>query len=172
MWIKKIYTLVFLRTPTQILLGFKKRGFGVNKWNGFGGKVEPHESIVDGAVRELKEECAVTVKASDLKNVGHLEFTFEGEATLMDVRVFSTTVWQGVPQETEEMTPKWFDNDCIPFGEMWADDRYWFPYMLQNRSFYGAFHYQGHDTILRSKIYEMDSMENHYATIINDDNNK
>lgn len=171
MWVKKIYTLVFLRTPNQILLGLKKRGFGMNKWNGFGGKVEPNENIVDGAVRELKEECVVTVTANDLKHVGHLEFTFEGEPTLMDVRVFSATVWQGVPQETEEMSPKWFDNDCLPFGEMWPDDRYWFTYMLQNRPFYAAFHYQGYDTILTSKICEIGSMEKHYAAL-NDDNNK
>jgi len=28
-----------------MLLGLKKRGFGKDKWNGFGGKVEANESI-------------------------------------------------------------------------------------------------------------------------------
>ena len=36
---RKILTLVFLREGTRVLLGMKKRGFGVGKWNGFGGKV-------------------------------------------------------------------------------------------------------------------------------------
>jgi hypothetical protein len=35
----------------KILLGFKKRGFGLHKWNGLGGKVEPNESIAEGAKR-------------------------------------------------------------------------------------------------------------------------
>jgi 8-oxo-dGTP diphosphatase/2-hydroxy-dATP diphosphatase len=29
----------------------KKRGFGVGRWNGFGGKVEKQETILDGAKR-------------------------------------------------------------------------------------------------------------------------
>jgi len=32
----------------------KKRGFGQGKWNGFGGKVEPNESIEQAAIREMK----------------------------------------------------------------------------------------------------------------------
>jgi len=35
----------------RILLGLKKRGFGVGNWNGFGGKVHLDESIRHGAVR-------------------------------------------------------------------------------------------------------------------------
>ncbi len=34
-----------------MLLGLKKRGFGAGKWNGFGGKVNPGEDIVDAALR-------------------------------------------------------------------------------------------------------------------------
>ena len=30
----------------QILLGRKKRGFGVSKWNGFGGKIEKGETFL------------------------------------------------------------------------------------------------------------------------------
>ena len=50
----KLLTLVFLlRTqPTpQVLLGYKKRGFAHGRWNGFGGKVEPNETIREAAVR-------------------------------------------------------------------------------------------------------------------------
>ncbi len=49
---RKLLTLVLVRKEhSLVLLGLKKRGFGVGKWNGFGGKVEPGESIIDGAVR-------------------------------------------------------------------------------------------------------------------------
>ena len=36
---------MFLVERDSILLGMKKRGFGVGKYNGFGGKVEKDESI-------------------------------------------------------------------------------------------------------------------------------
>ncbi|KAM3956962.1 oxidized purine nucleoside triphosphate hydrolase [Aphomia sociella] len=163
MLLKKLYTLVFIRKENQILLGLKKRGFGVNKWNGFGGKVEQNEQIVDAAAREMKEESCIDVKTSDLKNIAHLEFTFEGDPTIMDVRVFSTTVFEGCPAETEEMSPKWFNLEHIPYNDMWPDDRLWFPYMLKDKLFYGRFHYKGFETILNHEIKELQSMEDFYA---------
>lgn len=49
---KKVLTLTLVRNVTGgILLGLKKRGFGVGKWNGFGGKVEPGETIPQAAAR-------------------------------------------------------------------------------------------------------------------------
>jgi len=47
----KVLTLAFVRRPGEILLGYKKRGFGAGKWNGFGGKVEIGETIEDAASR-------------------------------------------------------------------------------------------------------------------------
>ena len=49
--------LVFRKETSEVLLGMKKRGFGVGKWNGFGGKVEPGESIVAAAHVSLRR-CA------------------------------------------------------------------------------------------------------------------
>lgn len=37
----------------------KKRGFGVGKWNGSGGKIQPGETPEDTAVREVKEEIGI-----------------------------------------------------------------------------------------------------------------
>ena len=47
----KVLTLVLIRERTRVLLGMKKRGFGHGRWNGFGGKVETGETILQGAVR-------------------------------------------------------------------------------------------------------------------------
>jgi hypothetical protein len=51
--LRKVYSLIFVRDNAndKILLGYKKRGFGIHKWNGLGGKVEPNESIAEGAKR-------------------------------------------------------------------------------------------------------------------------
>lgn len=163
MLLKKLYTLVFVRKENEVLLGYKKRGFGMNKWNGFGGKVEANETILEAAARELKEECCLNVNTVDLKNIAHLEFTFEGEPILMDVRVFSTNIFEGIPQETEEMLPKWFKIENIPFHDMWPDDVLWFPYMTKGKMFYGNFHYKGFDKILNYNIKELQSMEAFYT---------
>ena len=47
----KLLTLTFVRESAKVLLGYKKRGFGEGRWNGFGGKVEPGETIEEGAKR-------------------------------------------------------------------------------------------------------------------------
>lgn len=49
--LRKLLTLTVIRNEREVLLGYKKRGFGCGKWNGFGGKVEKGESIIDAAVR-------------------------------------------------------------------------------------------------------------------------
>ena len=51
---RKVLTLAFIRDGERLLLGMKKRGFGAGKWNGFGGKVDPGETILQGAVRYIR----------------------------------------------------------------------------------------------------------------------
>jgi 8-oxo-dGTP pyrophosphatase MutT (NUDIX family) len=51
--LRKVYSLVLVRDyeKNKILLGYKKRGFGSNKWNGFGGKLDKSETILECAKR-------------------------------------------------------------------------------------------------------------------------
>ena len=58
---KKVMTLCMITRGDEILLGMKKRGFGKGRWNGFGGKLMPGESIEDAARREVLEEIGVTL---------------------------------------------------------------------------------------------------------------
>lgn len=39
----------------EVALGHKKRGWMVGIWNGFGGKLEPGETVEQAAARELQE---------------------------------------------------------------------------------------------------------------------
>ncbi|KII91254.1 hypothetical protein PLICRDRAFT_173137 [Plicaturopsis crispa FD-325 SS-3] len=50
---RKLYTNAFIFKEDQILLGYKKRGFGIGKYNGFGGKVDAGETPAQAAAREL-----------------------------------------------------------------------------------------------------------------------
>ncbi|XP_010791582.1 oxidized purine nucleoside triphosphate hydrolase [Notothenia coriiceps] len=152
----KLLTLVLVVQPGRVLLGMKKRGFGAGKWNGFGGKVQPGETIEEAARRELQEESGLTVDA--LEKVGNLKFEFVGETELMHVHVFRADSYNGEPTESEEMRPQWFDRDQIPFSEMWADDVLWFPLMFQKKKFVGYFKFQGHDVILSQKLEEVEEL--------------
>lgn len=54
MLVEKLLSLVLLRKNGSVLLGWKKRGFGAGKWNGFGGKIEEGETILECAKRQDK----------------------------------------------------------------------------------------------------------------------
>ncbi|XP_056607975.1 oxidized purine nucleoside triphosphate hydrolase [Triplophysa dalaica] len=156
MFTSKLLTLVLVVQPSRILLGMKKRGFGAGKWNGFGGKVQPGETIEQAARRELLEESGLTVDI--LHKIGNIKFEFIGETELLDVHIFRADSYKGVPTESDEMRPQWFDLDQIPFSQMWADDVLWFPLMLQKQKFLGYFKFQGHDVIVEQKLEEVENL--------------
>lgn len=132
--------LCFLLKGNQVLLAMKKRGFGVGKWNGVGGKKKEDETIEESLIREVKEEIGVDIDINDLFNHGDLEFIFEGKPDWdQTVTVFSTKRWQGEPVESEEMKPQWFDSDDIPYENMWKDDPHWLPLVLEGKKFSGKF---------------------------------
>lgn len=130
-------TLVFLvrgNPRAEILLGLKKTGLGAGKWNGFGGKVEPNESVVGAAARELREECGIEVQARDLQAVARIEFYFPHKREWDQiVHVFVVHAWQGEPTESREMMPRWFAANALPYDTMWADDVHWLPLVLQGK---------------------------------------
>ena len=70
-----------------------------------------------------------------------LLFTFRDSGKLMRVHVFAAEGFAGEPVETEEMAPRWFDVDAIPYAEMWHDDTFWLPRFLAGERFEGWFDY-------------------------------
>ena len=127
-------TLCFLlrgTPPTKVLLGHKKRGFGVNKWAGIGGRIEAGEGVAEAAVREVHEEIGVTIADGDLLPRGVIRFEFPYRPTWSQtVYLFVATAWEGEPRESEEMRPQWYATDVLPFDLMWDDARYWLPQLI------------------------------------------
>lgn len=72
--------------------------------------------------------------------------------------VLSVNVLYSVNGSVLEMKPQWFDLDKIPYSEMWADDVFWFPLMLQKKKFFGYFKFQGHNVILEQKLNEVQEL--------------
>jgi len=150
---RKEFTLCFIKEGERILLGMKKRGFGQGRWNGFGGKIEEGESIEQAAIREFEEECGV--KVVDLDEVGMIDFNFLDDGSELKVHIFNILEYEGLPIETEEMSPKWFDNNDIPFSLMWPDDVYWMPLFLSGKKFKAVFFLKDKDNIDNYEIIEL-----------------
>lgn len=154
---KKPLTLGLLLKNDKLLLGLKKRGFGEGRWNGFGGKLMPDESLQEAAVREFEEECAI--KPTKMEKVGNIEFVFQGQEETLDVHFFKILEYIGKETETEEMKPKWFDLDKIPFELMWPDDKYWMPLFLAGKKFKGKILFKDANTIIETKIEETNNLD-------------
>ncbi len=155
-------TLVFLiqkfdNNIQNIVLAMKKRGFGMNKWNGVGGKVEPGETIEQSAIRETQEEIAVIIK--DIVKVAELTFYFsENSDWNQVVHVYFAENWEGEPIESEEMKPQWYTVDSIPYENMWPDDIFWLPEVIKGQKLKASFTLDSHDTILEQHIDIVDEL--------------
>lgn len=139
-------TLMFVIQEGKILLIRKKRGLGAGKMNGPGGKIEPGETPLQAVLRETQEELAIGV--SDARELGILHFQFT-DGLAIKCYVFRASRFTGTPTETEEATPHWTALEEIPYGEMWADDRYWLPHLLREEPFHAYFEFAGETMLSR-----------------------
>jgi 8-oxo-dGTP diphosphatase len=147
-------SLCFIVQDGRVLLIRKKRGVGAGKINGPGGKVEAGETMLDSAVRETCEEIGVT--PVDLQLRGRLTFQFVGSHTV-ECGVFLAGGYEGEPVETDEAIPLWHDVAAMPYDEMWADDREWFPHLLAGRHFRGHVRVEPGDRVTEIKIEAVDA---------------
>lgn len=160
---EKDYTLIFVLDyfNQKVLLGKKKRGFGSDKWNGFGGKIEQGETPLDSIVRELQEESNLNLSHNkeSISNVGYIKFFMNHMKLIMNVHIYTVTIhkFQDMSKvndieyirtlneeeieknlnidelkESEEMLPRWFSFNEIPFDSMWIDDKFWLPEVIFN----------------------------------------
>ncbi len=163
-------TLVFpiIFPEKKILLGKKKRGFGAGHWNGFGGKLLPHESVEEAAKRELQEESGLAIR-KPLCKCALLEFAFLAKEipdvlahvfllpyppardSMKDAHTENQNEDEDEDEfhirESEEMLPQWFSFAAIPYTNMWEDDILWLPHVIAGKWISGNFKFD-HDNRL------------------------
>lgn len=150
-------TLLLLRRDNEILLAMKKRGFGEGKWNGVGGKLEAGETVEQALLRETREE--INVVPMSYHQVAELDFIQDSESDApwhMYVYAYICDEWQGEPSESEEMTPKWYALDKIPYADMWQDDQYWLPMVLTGDKVTGMFTFDSADNLISHNVMKQE----------------
>lgn len=146
-------TLMILKRDGKLLLGVKKRGFGMGKINGAGGKVEPGETTREAAIRETFEEVGIRVKSCE--KVGQVVFRdlyFKGEPETDVMHVYLSEDFEGEPIETDEIKPEWYPITNLPYNKMWGDDEHWMPEVLRGNKIDAYFHFNENNTFTDFRV--------------------
>lgn len=104
-----------------------ERSIGKEHFIAPGGKVEPGETVPQALVRELLEECAITVDESDLEFFGRFSAIAAGNTTkTLTMDVYTVTHWLGDPKPSSEVEElRWVGKDLpsdIKFGSIFEHD--------------------------------------------------
>lgn len=132
----------------KIMLGYKKEGLGKGKLTLFGGKIEDGETPQQGVLRELLEEASVK-PVEPIHRLGRLIMDIKSVGIRLVTHIFRCNGIIGVPVESYEMTIEWVPVDKIPFELMWLDNKFWFPYLIDNQPFEGEFVFEDENTLTK-----------------------
>jgi len=128
-----VYVLRESAGGTEVLLGRKLRGLGEGRVVAPGGKLEPGESPVSAAVRELAEEVGLRADPADLEPRGALDYLFPHRpAWSQRSHVFVCRRWSGEVTASSELAAAFVPLDVVPYDRMWDDARFWLPAVLRS----------------------------------------
>jgi 8-oxo-dGTP pyrophosphatase MutT (NUDIX family) len=138
----------------RVLLGLKKLGCPpmIGKYYAFGGHIEEGENSCQAMKRELTEENGT--KALSWESVGCIRWFLPAlpEWKPGSCYVYLVYSFSGDPVETDEMKPKWFNIDEIPYQNMWDDTKIWLPVVLEGLKFRGDFWYSKEKINLLTRV--------------------
>ncbi len=141
----KLATLCYVidekQNTTLMLHRVKKdNDYHQGKWNGLGGKFEPGESPEECAIREIKEECGLSIKNLNMK--GFITFPlFDGKEDWY-VFLFTTTEFEGDLIISNEGDLAWIPNENLLEINLWPGDKYFIPWLFEEKFFSAKFTYK------------------------------
>ncbi len=110
------------------------------KWNGLGGKCESGETPEECVVREIREESGLILKAPLLKGI--LTFPEFDELGDWYVFVFVARDFEGTIIESPEGLLEWINDGELLSLNLWEGDRYFLPWLEEDRFFSAKFCYK------------------------------
>jgi len=116
----------------------------LGKYNGLGGKIDPHEDVLAGMRREIREEAGIDCVELALRGtINWPGFGKHGEDWLGFV--FLVTAFEGTPLENNpEGTLEWVELERLSGLPMWEGDRQFLPLVFDAdpRPFHGVMPYR------------------------------
>jgi ADP-ribose pyrophosphatase YjhB (NUDIX family) len=143
----KATVVVLVTKEGKVILARKKQpihhntgeiSYSLGMYNGYGGKQEADDiTMEDCALRELKDESSVVASLDNLVRGPIVSFYTEKDGCnnhFMDVYFYTLSIWDGDPQEGDEMgKPEYFDKHALPYEEMMPADRFIFEWLLDGK---------------------------------------
>jgi 8-oxo-dGTP diphosphatase len=126
---------VLSKDKKQVLLVFRNKretDHQIGKYNGLGGKLEPHEDVLAGMKREIHEEAGIDCTEIVLRGtVNWPGFGPNGEDWIGFV--FLISEYHGIPHTTNpEGDLVWVDVEKINQLPMWEGDKYFIPLVFDS----------------------------------------
>ncbi len=139
----KVATLVYVRSGGRTLMLHrvkKAQDMHAGKWNGLGGKLEAGESPEMCAVREVREESGLVVKALEWRGL----LTFPSFAQDEDwlAFVYVARIFSGELIDSPEGNLAWIPDAQLLELPLWPGDRIFLPWLEQEAFFSGRFVYK------------------------------
>lgn len=118
----------------EVLLGLKRKGFGTGRVVALGGKIDGAETALDAAVREVREESGIVLAPAEVRDAGHITWSFPSRpAWNMAATLFTADAQHSRPVACDEIEPCWYPADDLPWPAMWQDAPHWIPTLLDGR---------------------------------------
>ncbi len=126
----------------------KKNDFHEGKWNGLGGKFEAGETPEECAIREVKEESGLLMINPMLH--GFITFPmFDGKKDWY-VFLFTSQKFKGELIDSNEGKLEWIPNEKLMELNLWEGDKFFIPWLFQEKFFSAKFVYENGKYITHS----------------------
>ena len=136
-------TLCYVQKDGRTLMLYrnkKENDYHEGKWNGLGGKFELGESPEECSIREIKEECGLTVKSQKMK--GFISFPKFDKVNDWQVFIFVIDDFEGELIDSPEGTLEWIPNEKLTELNLWEGDKHFIPWLFDNKFFSSKFIYE------------------------------
>ena len=127
----------------------KKQDVSHDKWIGVGGKFEPGETALACALREVREETGLTMRAPQYRGI--VDF-YCPPWPAERMHLYTCARFSGVMAECDEGTLEWVPKEIVQTLPIWPGDRLFFRLLAAGAPFFHLELYYDGDALVRAVL--------------------